>query len=228
MSDQTVNAGVAPQPDPLPGLIPPRHRPLKRALDLAAASALLALSSPLFAAIAVAMWLEGLLDPRARGPLLFRQVRLDRGRPFRFLKFRTFDRAIQQRLDRGEDLDQWVREDVAYRTRVGRILKKWYLDELPQLINVLRGDISLVGTRPYSERDYRQRIAEGLYHKTYVPAELTGLVQVHKGRFADYPEPLLEEAYWRRYCTASDWELLRFELGVLWRTALTMLEGKGL
>lgn len=228
MSDEATSTHVAPQPGPPPGLPPPRRRPLKRALDVAAASVLLALSSPLFAAIAVAIWLEGLLDPRTRGPLFFAQVRLDRGRPFRFLKFRTFDRAMYERIVRGEDLEQWVREDVAHRTRVGRVLKKWYLDELPQFLNVLRGDMSLVGTRPYSELDYRRRLEAGLYHKTYIPAGLTGLVQVNKGRLDEHPEPQLEDEYWRRYCTASDWELLRFELGLLWRTAQTMLEGKGL
>ncbi|MBI4507834.1 MAG: sugar transferase [Chloroflexi bacterium] len=223
-SGETIRATEGPPP----GLAPRARRPLKRALDLVAAGTLLLLSSPLFAAIALAMWLEGALDPRARGPLLYREVRLDRGRPFQFLKFRTFDRAIQQRLDRGDDFDQWVREDLAHRTRVGHYLKKWYLDELPQLINVLRGDISLVGTRPYTPKDCQRRVEAGLYHKVYVPAGLTGLVQVHKGRLDQFPEPLLEDEYWKRYCTLSDWQLLRFELDLLWRTARTMLEGQGL
>lgn len=228
MCEDPAKVALTTAPSPPSGLTPRPRRPLKRALDVVAASILLLLSSPLVAAIALAMWLEGVLDPRARGPLFYREVRLDRGRPFQFLKFRTFDRAIQERLDRGEDFDQWVREAVAHRTRVGRFLKKWYLDELPQLLNVLRGDISLVGTRPYSPKDYQRRIAAGLYHKTYIPAGLTGLVQVHKGRLDQFPEPLLEDAYWKRYCTASDWELLRFELALLWRTVRTMLEGKGL
>lgn len=228
MTGEIFPTSSAPGHLPSAGLAPRKRRPLKRALDLVAGSILGVLSAPLFALIAAAMWLEGLVDPRARGPLFYREIRLDRGRPFDFLKFRTFDREVQRRLDSGDDFDQWVREDPAHRTRVGRLLKKWYLDELPQFLNVLRGDISLVGTRPYSPKDYQRRIEAGLYHKTYIPAGLTGLVQVNKGRLDSNPEPRLEDEYWQHYCTDPDWALLRFELDLLQRTARTMLEGKGL
>jgi len=120
---------------------------LKRGFDLVASSLLLLLISPLLLAIAVAIRLD------SPGPVLFRQRRIGRdGEPFEMLKFRSMrDGAEEERaglleLNEAEGLFKLDRDPRT--TRVGRIIRRWSLDELPQLVNVLRGEMSLVGPRP--------------------------------------------------------------------------------
>ena len=111
------------------------YRVAKRGLDLAVAGAGALLLSPLLASIALAVKLD------SPGPVLFRQVRVGRGgRPFRILKFRSM-------RDGAAGAAVTARGDARI-TPVGRFLRRWKLDELPQLWNVLAGDMSLVGPRP--------------------------------------------------------------------------------
>ena len=113
------------------------YRHLKRLLDLGLAFMGLALTWPLFLFIGLAIKLD------SPGPIFFRQERLGQdSKPFQILKFRTM---IQEAERFGP---QWARENDSRITRVGRILRKWRLDELPQLLNIIKGDISCIGPRP--------------------------------------------------------------------------------
>jgi exopolysaccharide biosynthesis polyprenyl glycosylphosphotransferase len=141
----------------------------KRSFDLALASAALALVAPLFVAIALAVRLS------SRGPVFFRQKRVGQhGQLIEVLKFRT--------LQVNDDSDRtWsVVKDVRV-TRVGRVLRATSLDELPQLINVLRGDMSLVGPRPerpHFVSEFNERVTR--YDDRHrVPVGMTGWAQVH-------------------------------------------------
>lgn len=110
---------------------------IKRVFDLAASSVLLVLTLPLMIVTALAIRLE------SPGPIIYRQVRTGRaGRPFTVLKFRSM------RVDAEKDGAQWARPGDARVTRVGRVIRKLRIDELPQIINVLRGEMSFVGPRP--------------------------------------------------------------------------------
>jgi len=123
----------------------------KRAVDVAASSLGLLLIAPLLAAIAIAIKLN------SRGPALFRQQRMGRGcRPFSMLKFRTMV------LDEGQEGPLVTAAGDPRITPLGRFLRLTKLDELPQLWNVLRGDMSLVGPRPQTRRyfeSYRDEYA---------------------------------------------------------------------
>lgn len=139
---------------------------LKRAFDLLAAGLMLMVLAPLLVGIAVAIRLG------SRGPATFRQERAGRnGRPFTFYKFRTM------RLDTdpfGPSPNSGADPRL---TRIGRFLREYSLDELPQLVNILRGDMSLVGPRPLyvaqiAEWNERQR------KRLVVKPGLTGLAQV--------------------------------------------------
>ncbi|MBK1726598.1 TIGR03013 family XrtA/PEP-CTERM system glycosyltransferase [Halorhodospira neutriphila] len=111
---------------------------VKRATDLAVSLALLAVTLPLMAATAVAIKLE------SRGPVLYRQERIGRGnRPYLLYKFRSM-RADAER----DGVPQWARQADDRITRVGRVIRKLRIDELPQILNVLRGEMSFVGPRP--------------------------------------------------------------------------------
>jgi len=141
----------------------------KRAFDLSFGSILLVLFAPIFAAAALAVRLS------SPGPILFRHRRTgQRGEVFEMLKFRT--------LLVNDDADTtWNVADDDRRTWVGRLMRRLSIDELPQLFNVLRGEMSLVGPRP--ERPYfvdQFRVAVPGYDDRHrVPAGVTGWAQVH-------------------------------------------------
>jgi lipopolysaccharide/colanic/teichoic acid biosynthesis glycosyltransferase len=166
-------------------------RAVKSALDRAGAAVALLLLSPVFAAIVVWIWLD---DSR---PALIAQERAGRdGEPFRMLKFRTM---VVDAVEAGKRLgleDPWgLLPDDPRITRSGRFLRRTSLDELPQLINVLKGEMSLVGPRPdlvdqvanYSERD-RRRLA--------VRPGITGWSQVQGREEIGWPERFEQDAWY--------------------------------
>jgi lipopolysaccharide/colanic/teichoic acid biosynthesis glycosyltransferase len=160
--------------------------------------------------------------PADRGPFLYRERRISRGRPFDLLKFRTL---------RADVLDgrhaRLLEADEANLTRAGkRVLKPWYLDEIPQLLNVLRGDMSLVGPRPWPPHMVERQVAEGQTYRNEVPAGLTGLAQVTKGSGQLFED--LDVAYVERYRTLGGWSLVRYDLGILASTVRVIARGEGL
>ncbi len=149
---------------------------LKRALDLIVGIPLALLTAPLFPLIAAAIWLED------RGPILFAQRRAGlRGAPFRLLKFRTMhvgaDLSLEDLLDELPEPMFKFRSDPRV-TRVGRVLRRLSLDELPQIWNLLRGDMSLVGPRP-EQLELVERYSPEHRFRLDVKPGLTGPMQVH-------------------------------------------------
>jgi exopolysaccharide biosynthesis polyprenyl glycosylphosphotransferase len=135
-----------------PPVLPRSSRLLKRAMDLVGATVGMTLAAPAFVLIAVAIKLD------SPGTVLFSQERIGRGgRRFRLVKFRTMTANAEERraelfkLSRDPD---WLNLETDPRvTRVGRLLRHWSLDELPQLWNVVKGEMSLVGPRPLIESE---------------------------------------------------------------------------
>ena len=134
---------------------------LKRAFDIAASMVLLTLLSPVLAVLAVMIRCD------SKGPVMFRQARVTQyGRVFRIYKFRTM-------VDHAERLGaQVTTKGDARITRVGRLLRKTRLDELPQLINILLGDMSFVGTRPEVEK-YVAHYSGAMWATLLLPAGVT-------------------------------------------------------
>ncbi len=186
------------------------HSGVKRGLDIALAGLGLLAVSPLLLAAAVAIKLD------SRGPVLFRQRRLGRaGRPFDCLKLRTMVVAASQ-------LGSWRTEDNDPRiTRSGAWLRRFSLDELPQLWNVVRGDMSLVGPRPMVPQQAPEWPALALQERHAVRPGLSGLAQV-SGRSSLGPEVTnrLDLEYCRHYSVALD-------LSILWKTVRVVVSGKG-
>jgi lipopolysaccharide/colanic/teichoic acid biosynthesis glycosyltransferase len=149
----------------------------KRALDLAVASSVSVVASPLLAAIAIAIKLE------TPGPVLFRQERIGRhGRAFEILKFRTLmDRPVR---DPADFLISAKDERI---TRVGAFLRRWSLDELPQLWNVIRGEMSIVGPRPTLRYQVEQYDAFQR-RRLEVPPGVTGWAQIAGRNALSWPE----------------------------------------
>lgn len=191
------------------------QRPLaKRLLDIAVAAPLLLLTLPLFALVFIGY----------RGRPFYREPRISSGRTFGLMKFRTLRADV---LARADGHARPLEADTANLTWLGRhVLKPWYLDEVPQLWNVLRGDISLVGPRPWPPRLVERQRAEGLTYRDEVPAGLTGLAQLSKGsehRYAD-----LDLQYVARVAELRDWGLVRYDLEILARTVAVIARGEGL
>ena len=196
----------------------------KRALDVAVSGSLLVLLAPVWVAVLGAVGLDMLRCPRDRGPLLYREPRVSAGRPFRLLKFRTLRRDV---LAVAAGHVRPYEADLANLTWAGRrVLKPVYLDELPQLVNVLRGDMSLVGPRPWPAELVERQVARGVDYRLRVPAGWTGAAQVSKGLDAQFEQ--LDLDYVALLENGSARAVVCRDLGLLRRTVRTMLRGEGL
>lgn len=183
---------------------------LKRGLDIMAAAAGLVLAAPLLALIAAAIRLD------SRGPVFFTQVRVGQGgRRFRIVKFRTMvcgaedmrEKLVEQSVYRDERLFK-VPDDPRI-TRVGRLLRRTSLDELPQLWNVLRGEMSLVGPRPPLPSEV-ELYEDHHFARFEVRPGITGPWQVAgRNEITDFEEVVaLESAYIRDWSLLSDLVLI--------------------
>ena len=187
---------------------------LKRVCDLVFSLLAVVALSPVLLAVAIAIRLE------SPGPAIFRQTRVGRNQvPFEVFKFRSMKHNPQQRTD-------LVREGTLHShdpriTRVGRALRSTSLDELPQLLNVIRGQMSIVGPRPPIE-DQLTAIAAANYVRFNVRPGITGLAQVSGRRDLPWPEQLRLD---RRYVEA--WSL-HLDLVILVRTIAVLVRPTGI
>jgi exopolysaccharide biosynthesis polyprenyl glycosylphosphotransferase len=200
---------------------PPRSTvAMKRAMDLVVSGALLALLSPFLLAVAVAILVD------SGRPVFFRQRRAGRdGEPFTMVKFRTMDPDAEERL--GELIDLEKLDQPAFKiaddprvTRIGRRLRRSSIDEIPQLINVFAGSMSLVGPRPEQESvvalyDERQR------GRLAIRPGLTGPMQVYGRSDLTFEERLaMERDYLDNLSLLTD-------LAILLRTPRAVVRGEG-
>jgi exopolysaccharide biosynthesis polyprenyl glycosylphosphotransferase len=189
---------------------------LKRLFDITASATALAICSPLFVLIPLLIWIED------GAPVLFRQERVGRdGKRFILFKFRT----MRCRGDE-PDGDLYTREGDPRVTRVGRWLRKLRLDELPQLCNAIKGDISLIGPRPeWSKCAERYERSIPFYHfRHLVKPGITGWAQVnypYGESDRDAVEKLKYDLYYIRHYS------LKLDAMIVLKTLYTMLFGKG-
>jgi lipopolysaccharide/colanic/teichoic acid biosynthesis glycosyltransferase len=193
---------------------------MKRLLDIAASSVALVLLSPVLLAIAIAVRLD------TRGSILYASERIGKkGRVFGCLKFRTMVPDAERR--RAEILHMNERDSVLFKitndpriTRSGRILRKYSLDELPQLINVLRGDMSLVGPRPPIASEVKRYELNHLRRLDVTPG-VTGLWQVQARQDPSFDSYIsLDTAY------IENWSLW-LDIKILVRTIGVVISGTG-
>lgn len=195
-------------------------RGLKRGFDIVAAAVLLVLLSPVILAVALAVKLSD------GGPVCFRQARVGRGGSvFECRKFRSMHVDADARLEqlRAEDVGSGVlfkmHEDPRV-TRVGRVLRRYSLDELPQLLNVLRGEMSLVGPRPPLPSEVEQYSGD-VVRRLRVRPGMTGLWQVSGRSDLSWEETVRLDLYY-----ADNWTIAQ-DLQILLRTVQAVVTGRG-
>ena len=196
------------------------HDLTKRIVDVGLAIILLVLLSPVIAVVVLLIWAEG------DGPVLYISERIGRnGCPFLMYKFRTMvagaelmKRDLEIYNERNAVLFKMSRDPRI--TRIGRFLRKYSVDEIPQLLNILRGEMSLVGPRP-PLADEVEKYNSHEFIRFRVQPGITGLWQIQARRspsFHDYTR--LDSAYIR------DWSFW-LDLKIIWRTIGVVLAGTG-
>ncbi|MGV8896373.1 MAG: sugar transferase [Rhodoglobus sp.] len=194
----------------------------KRAFDLVGSSVLIALGSPILAGIALAVRLS------TSGPVLFRQERVGiSGTTFTMLKFRSMVTDAEERLEALQDEDRAAGNAVMFKmkndprvTPIGAVLRRFSLDELPQLFNVFRGSMSLVGPRPPLAREVD--VYENHVHRRFlVKPGITGLWQVSGRSNLSWEDTVRLDLYY-----VENWSMTG-DLMILWRTARAVLGRAG-
>ncbi|RZU00795.1 sugar transferase [Rivibacter subsaxonicus] len=205
--------------------------PLKRSLDVIGAALALVLLSPLMLLTALAVKLS------SPGPVIFRQTRLGKGGvPFEFLKFRSMfvanddaaHRAYVARLIAGEHEPGQQGDGPLYKigadpriTAVGNVIRKTSIDELPQLWNVLKGDMSLVGPRPPLNYEVERYRAWHLRRTLDAQPGITGVWQVSGRSNVSFDEMVRMDLRYIRHCS------LKMDLKILAKTVIVVLRGDG-
>jgi len=193
---------------------------LKRTFDIVGSSMLLLFMSPVLLMAALAVRLS------SRGPILYRSRRPGiGGKPFACLKFRTMYRDADQRQADLESLNEatgalFKMRDDPRMTPVGRLLRKYSIDELPQLVNVLRGEMSLVGPRPLPERDF-ERLEEWHKKRYLVTPGITGLWQVSGRSELDFDDLVRLD-----FLYLESWSVF-LDLSILVKTVPAVFSRKG-
>ena len=192
----------------------------KESFDRTCAALLLILLAPLLVGAAVAVRLD------SPGPVLFRQERVGRdGQAFAMLKFRSMQADAERLVARlasmsdGNGVLFKMRHDPRV-TRVGRILRRYSVDELPQLINILKGDMSLVGPRPPLPSEV-ERFGVEMSRRLVVKPGLTGLWQVSGRSNLSWDDSVRLDVHY-----VDNWSLM-MDLTILWRTVGAVLKGDG-
>ena len=184
---------------------------MSRALDFVLAAALLVVTAPLLAVAALAIRLE------SKGPVFYRQRRVGRhGHPFELLKLRTMVPGAEAM---GAGI--YVVEGDPRITRIGRLLRRFSLDELPNLINVLGGDMAIVGPRP-TVQEQVDRYTERQLRRLEVKPGITGWAQINGRTSLPWPERIELDVWYVEHRS------LRLDLRILARTARMLASGRGL
>lgn len=203
-----------------------RIKSVKRCFDLFAAVIGLIILSPLFILIAVAIRLD------SPGPALFRQQRVgqrwpDRTELFWMIKFRSMRADAEQHSGA-----IWATQQDPRVTRLGRFLRKTRLDEIPQLINIIKGDMSLVGPRPERPELYADLESQIPFYseRTFgLRPGITGLAQINQGYDSCIEDVRSKVGYDHAYALSlyqpATW--LALECSVVWRTFWVMICGRG-
>lgn len=202
---------------------------LKVIFDKILAIVLLILVLPILLIIKIGFIIEGFLVPENSGPMFFYYNAVSAGKiipkyKIRLIKQKFIDFEGARKHDWIAFSAEWSPES---RTYMGQIVKKFYLDELPQLYSVLKGDMSIVGPRPLSVMHYERDLAQGNLPRKLLKGGLLGLGHIKKGT-EEMGNPTYEYEYVEHYINKSDWQLLKLDVWIICKGLQLIIKGGGL
>lgn len=200
----------------------------KRLFDFIIAILFFLILLPLVLLIVLSLIIEQFFCPEARGPVLYSEKRISGGRTFLLHKIRTCKKKAYERELREKGFIHTARVESNPQNflKVGWLAKKIYMDEFPQLWNVVRGQISLVGPRPANLKNYDNLIRQGIFTKTDIVCGLTGLFQSFKGHHTKNDVSMDTE--YMEFCkNNSPAKIVWNDIKIIWRTIGIVLEHKG-
>lgn len=167
-----------------------------------------------------------------RGQFFFREKRISRGKPFFILKFRMVKQHLAEKAHQTNTCIRDFEDDLQQLTWTGRhLLKNRYLDELPQLFNIFKGDMSLVGPRPLAIPLVENQLTKGITFRNQIIAGWTSIGQIqYKGIVIDsnLNREDLDQQYVDFCMTHNQWQIWWFDMWVLFRTIQVFIEAKGI
>jgi lipopolysaccharide/colanic/teichoic acid biosynthesis glycosyltransferase len=212
---------MLPQPEPLPIVWQ------KRVFDMLGSLVFLLLTAPLSLLFLLLIFVEHCLRGHPLDPLFYGEERVSRGALFRLYKFNIFNTRVlehyrsQKKFIHTKELER--NGDLIF---VGKVLKQIYLDELPQLFNVLKGEMSLVGPRPLNPEVFAMLEANGIPPQALLLGGMTGNFQSLKDT-KGVSAHTLETQYLQIYTHANGWYVLYTDIKIIIRTLKVLLRAKG-
>tara|TARA_B110000503_G_C7168775_1_gene423251 strand:+ start:5852 stop:6586 length:735 start_codon:yes stop_codon:yes gene_type:complete len=203
-------------------------RRLKTYFDKLLALLVLLFTLPVIVFLKLAFIVEGIFIPENKGQMFFSYNAVSQGKVFSKYKIRLIKTSFidHEAAKLGDWIAYAAEWNVESRTYVGAFVKKFYLDEIPQLWNVLRGEMSIVGPRPLAIIHYERDLAQGNVTRKLLKGGLLGLGHIMKGK-PEFGNPIYEYEYIDQYIKQSELNLLLLDLKIIWRGLLLILKGGG-
>lgn len=200
----------------------------KLLFDKLVAFTILTCCLPIILLLLVLNYFEGILIPANRGPLFFYYYGVSHGKVFkkwkiRIIKMKFIDPELSTKGDWHAYKNEWMPEA---RTNLGKFVKKFYLDEIPQFFSVLVGKMSIVGPRPLAIHHYERDLAQGNITRKLLRGGLLGLGHINKGT-AEMGNPIYEYEYLDYCVNKSAWQIFKLDIKIIRKGILLMLKGGG-
>ncbi len=202
---------------------------LKRLFDIVLALLLLIILAPVFILILFLIYIEHILNGDFFAPLFYVEKRISASKSFDFIKFNIFKpKIITEKKKNHEFIHTKIMEhEKNSLSRVGKIIQRVYMDELPQLFNVLKGDLSVVGPRPVNPINYQKLLDINITTKAEIKAGLTGNYQAHKGE-PGADQNILDREYIDFCQNNPGWKIILLDIKILLQTFIVIFRAKGI
>jgi lipopolysaccharide/colanic/teichoic acid biosynthesis glycosyltransferase len=202
----------------------------KRAFDIIVSILLFLLFIPFIFLVIIVFLVEYIFSPSSRGSLFYSEIRISKGKPFWLYKFRIFKFGVSEAYSKENGFVQTkaLEQNSQNLTFLGKILKQIYMDELPQIFNVLKGDMTLVGPRPSNEVVTWEDGQKNKFQRYLFVCGLTGPFQSEKGSALKLDQTEVDMKYISFCKNNPGWKILFNDIKILCHTVITVIKAKGI